>query len=542
MRLDFKRQPLVIGGLIAVIVTAIIFLTDTYQSGRISDQNLAKFRELTLRDPLIVSYPIDADRLQEAATLLAAVEKSNVGRVIANDRIIREAAVLSGREKPIHFLPLRFLETLPDMARAYKNFTASPTRRNALRLISVQAKSARLYRDDALMLRKNLQKLIDIYQIPLDNRYFTLTQATMTTPGMILGDLELIAENGESLIQEAKARQRCLLDGLCPEPKKFVWETPAVEEKFTLLPENILFPYRDNILETSGPYVVPTVCFGFGPKGLPLEQPFYLVRERWSNLPDFIEAKLATDVYYTKLDPELGKNPLFKDLVDAGIKWSSHGEAPYRCNDLSFLPRLATLHWFTEELIQNGGVIANQNLDKESDKIEEAKKLEISLREAKYPNYRDARKLGKLYEEILAENRQLPNNLRERLTNLVVGLRNEWADLDRFLLMLANYQIELDEEMRISASLDAHYLFFTRMYPSLMFLVHSPSVWRLDKKPVLAYRTPLDFVPSPRIKTFTELRRLMTEEEIIAQTIQKKRLNAEFVSRAAERFRNILSR
>lgn len=522
------------------ISAAVFFMHGGYAILRIRDENLQKFYLLEKQDPLIAGYPVDANRLEGAIKFFGAVEKSNIELAIANDQIFRQGADGDGVEERAQFLPMRFLETLPEVQRRYTEFMARPSRRNAIDLLSAQEASANFYRDDAVMLGNNWRWLASLYGISLDTfdtLYIPLTQLTITTPGIILDDLELVAKNGEELLREASARRECLLDGICAAPTQVDWGMKAEVSRVPLLAERMLFPSGGDILDKRGPYFVPTTCFGFGANGLPIERPFYLVDRRWSNLPDFISIKLATDIYYTKLDPAREKNPLLKEYIDAGIEWYAHGEAPYRCTDLSYVFRLTTLDWLVSELKKSGGIFSGRDIGSGSIALQEARRLEQSLVESAQPQYQDARKLGELYQGILAENSIIPEDIRKRLEDTVLALRTEYADLDRILTMLTSYLVGLDDDMRVaSAGIDVHYLFVSRMHTSLVFLIHSPSIWRLQERPVLVRRPPPDFVPDPRIKTFTEIIRSVPAEALLSQTIRKGQISFDRIERATARF------
>lgn len=501
----------------------------------ISSDNVQKLYLLEKVDPLIAGYPVNIPDLKKAINLLDVVEKSVMQKEVKSDPILGQ---ITKSRVPQYSLPVNFLRTLPETQSVYERFIERPTWSGAIRLLAAQEKSARSYRDDARVLKSSYEFVISAYGISQTQRYFSLTQKTMTTPEIILGDLKLIMKNGDELLAEIQSRRQCLYWGICPESRKTSWEVPAENRRFTLLSDEELIPYRKNILEFSGPYLVPTVCFGYGKDELPINQPLYFVQDRWGNLPSFYTAKLGTDTYFTRLSPAFSQNPLFKPFADAGLTWLSHREAtPYRCDDLSYLFRLATLRWVRQELVEHGGfaqalkgALGNGALTK---KIADA---ERRLTTSAYPSYEDARLLGTLYETVLTQGISVPTDVRDRMSQLIAGLRSEYAGLDRLITMLASYLVELDDELRVSGTADMHYLFSSRMHLSMTFLVHSPSIWRLKERPALLRPFPSDAEPDPNIRTYTELIRILPKENLLSQFARKSRLYEEWMATAAERF------
>lgn len=518
----------------AVIFTAFFLIIYYNPANRIGPENLTRFRELTLTDPLLSSFPVKASDLEEAVRLLETVEQSII-------RQGREQKADPQRSQFREFLPMRFLKTLAPVEIAYENFLRDPAADNAVQLLKLQEKSAAAYRDDAQLLASNLRKVIQDSRMPLDLPYGSVTQMTYVTPQLLLDSLALIKKNGDDLLAEINLRRRCLFAGLCPSARKIVWDAPAAADSpLALLPKGDLLPGHTNILEISGPYLVPTVCFGFGPDGQAVNQPLYMVYEKWGKLPPLASAKLGTDTWYTYLDPsgDYSKAPFLKILSEAGVVWEAHRETnPYQCNDLSYLFHLATLHWLKNELVQRGGIFsATGNVPKSPAEIEAAH-VEQALMTAALPRYSDMRRLGSLYETILKEDRDLSHEQQAKLRDLTLALKIETADLDRLLNMITGYLIDVDDALRLSPETpgDPVYLFIARMHAGFTFLMHSPSIWRIDDPPTLVLRVAKDTPPNPAIRRFTELVKEFGKNYILGQNELSSRIRTDDTAAAISR-------
>jgi hypothetical protein len=187
--------------------------------------------------------------------------------------------------------------------------------------------------------------------------------------------------------------------------------------------------------------------------------------------------------------------------------------------------------------LAHGGGIGEQY---EGEAFREIRRLEQAMLAEHVPSYERMRNLGEHYHRFAAD-ATVPPALRDRARLLATVIRSELAGLDKMLLTLGAYEADFGEQMRLAPPRSVNYYLGSRLYLGTMFLVHSPAVWRVKNRPVLALPVPADFSPSPNVKTFTQLRRILPEDDLIRQTATKQRLGARYMREALEPFKSMLA-
>lgn len=384
--------------------------------------------------------------------------------------------------------PIDFLITVSQAAKAYKDFLNDPSYENAETLLRMQSNVVLSYKKDAAALLRKVSASKQESPIFINTR---------TSTKIIIQDLNTIIKNADSLQNEIDKRKKCLYgQGGCRRPAvSFVKPENIIVASKTSNPElinkDLIFRNPKNVI---GPFVVDTPCFGWSSDFSYPDQYFYAQYRVRSGLP-FVNIQQATDMYFDRIDPNTQLS-YQKKLLSLGVPFVfSTSTAPYKCEDLGYLARVATLSHF---MANNKPILQNINFKYSANFWSEAKQSEINFFKEKYPSYQDLSKLASFYGysyRLMVEHNDA-SDIREELLRRKLGIERSLSDFNLVLNYISGYvqeRYEFEKSEAISnPKFSENYvipqfigvdLYTFRSYYGIMYLPFSLSFWRLEQSP-----------------------------------------------------------
>lgn len=399
--------------------------------------SLAKFSELTAKDPLFYSPFFDKENFTQAINDLAKAEDELKKVIVKNTRALPIGSAnndttknwyISATEKTELF-PHQLLRDLAYINSTTEEFLKNPSTQLGQKLLDSYDNAADAY-------LRSVSALIEIPEQSKINKiptsYFFFVDS-FSSSEIALNDLKIIRENGYALKKEIQKRRDCLANkAACPAPSKTKNNESLVDSldtKFDLSNEKVAFIKNNfpisNFSRIKGPYRIDSSCW----RSPNLQQWMYLVYSKQDNKVSIIP-KLANQNYYYEVSSP-AKNKVEQILLDRDLKFNLQLEAnTYECMNLNFYPQLLTLD-FLKDKIDSGQITAN-NLNSS--------------------DYR-----------LLIEN---------QFGLIAPAINTVSAHLDTMRLHLTTNQ----------GYFPPNYLFLTRSIYSIFYFPFAKSIWRIDKQ------------------------------------------------------------
>jgi len=441
----------------------------------LGDGWLRKFFSLYELDPIFYLPAADTNALKEGLATVRRLDQEFIALALKQDDLSK---TLLGEEERKNFQihPLIFWGTLFETNDATARFFRLPNRWNAIRLLKSEIKAANAYRDDAAKIRIAYEKLVrEKLDEPVMHPYFfnELEPVGVATPAVIRNDLLLIEKNGAALINEIKNRSWCLLAGRCSRLKLSVEaaEPLGKDERPPLADAFVYIKPAVGESEIRGPYWVPSPCFLYdeiASRSGEILSPLLILENSISGF-EFLSTRLRTQIYFRPLTAVRG--PLRQELNSSDLKkynyLSVQPASIYRCNDLAYLSRLATIDAVHSMLKQKPNYVSD---------------AEKSFAASREPSYSDLQALISSYESLLAQPQSLDASTGQQLKDIIRTFRAGDAQLNRIMntLILAEGFSLWSQGVTPTTFED---LFTNYGYYSFWFLTFSASNWRIAEKP-----------------------------------------------------------
>ncbi len=315
---------------VILIIFAVVIINNL-----ITYNNIEKFKEITIKDPLFYSPNMNGKQLAFTVEKLKKID----------DEILLENQKAPNYNNDINNIyphgwriwPDNFLKTLPEIDLTTKKFIKNPTYQNGEKLIALYAISVNEYKNAININIKSLKTVLDNNPKLTNKQIIFLGSAT--TPKIVLNDFLLIAKNADELEKEVKSRTYCLKFGKCD--LKITYAKPlkkGVKVDYKPLPDEILGINRKTS-KVYGPYFATTGCFGLS-DGKPYSLPFYVVEKGESKDKLLVKPMLTNTKYYRDYKDISSRSPS-NLITNSGITIRPHPETnDYMCTDFTYYPQL----------------------------------------------------------------------------------------------------------------------------------------------------------------------------------------------------------
>lgn len=350
---------------------------------------LVFFYQWVKEDPLFTAPDFDLEGFKKSVEILKYLE------VEYNKLIKREE----------HFFPLAFLEKIPGVFAAEKDFFNKPSDKITQKLLVAYQETAMAYEKEAnrfwQTIKKNQAKIPDTNYVSFDNT---------TTKAIMMADVEKLPKNAKLLLEEVEKRKKCLTVGQnCQRPAlNFdpLQATEFIKENTNKpLPLSILFPFKNqsDLVSLKGPYLVSTSCFGWEENFNLKPQLFYLfemtthrLKETSFDSTSFLAIKLATDNFYRRVAGSGWDQDLKTDLSHIYQQEDNF----YTCRDPRYQTELLTLDYFWQSF-KNKRIFRQVNADqfptKEAEFIQKVQRFEEKFFSTTPPSWTNLEILSSYY-------------------------------------------------------------------------------------------------------------------------------------------------
>lgn len=453
------------------------------------EEALLNFKEITYRDPLLISPELNDEEFMASTEKLADSQRKFLDLLDLED----EAT------------PTGFLDSLVDVQKKDEDFRTESSFENAEKLLATYRKSVETYQSEVNRAKDNLEKYF-----PYDTEKSFVNFGSTTSNIIISNDLSLLIKNGEALEGEIDRRERILKGKIGYKPRSV---EPRYEEELSPK-ENLgdLGNYRNQGSGLEKLYILDSACFG----GEESENVFTFINGKNGAGRDIFIPGIANNKYYQKLSETI---PYENRFIEQGIEWRMIREGnTYRCNNLEYQANLLSLINFNKKY-ELRPFFTDENLTG----------LNLSERDnnlwqqgANYENRILEKRDHYFYKElvILAEYYQYFSNKFDldsvefsELSERYLFINNQQYGLD-LILNTEFFYNDLRDRLGVGIILArdsfSQHLYATRINYSFVFLNFSDAVWRLNGKP--KYTTAHQ--KNDRFLTIVELSKLFSPEDI----------------------------